>query len=652
MKANLRSGPGAQLVRMLRRWGSGSVMEQATRSLAALVAGFFLAGFRVADTILPLPICLAAALGLCAPSFGAYIGGCLGYLVFYPFQAMEPMAAGLLVQAALCIFGEDLSGYDRWFVVGCSVAFTALAGFLFLLEQRFDPQMVWRYILRVLVAAGGTWCFRVALQEKKPLFRLIFLACLCAGGCSFRPAGLPIGAVGACALASAAVMSSMSLTTASLCGLAMDLAWGPGCATAVLVLSAMIAGKGSRVIRMAAWLATVIAGVILLRGQSLFLAAAAFGIPVSFLIPADKVFPKDLPTVGFPDSRMAAATQLLHRLGTGLEPTERERPDPETAAVFDQAAERVCRVCGGWNRCWREQVTSTVEELERAAPAMMTRGRAERRDLPESFLDRCTHVDGFLKAVNREIDDLSCRRQCRNRIAEVREILAYQYSTISQALASPGEERLSTCKYRPEVGYRSEEAPEQTISGDRGVTFRVGKYFYMILCDGMGTGAEAENEAICAIETLRSLLQVQVRPEEAMEILNGIYILRDDGAFATVDLVCADLMSGEVRLMKWGAAPSYLKRKTHVEKLGTASPPPGIGVGEEHRPEVIKLSLAKGEMLVLLSDGAATESAERFLRQYAGSFPKEVAYGVVHAQPKAEDDRTAAVLMLRSRMQN
>ena len=108
-------------------------------------------------------------------------------------------------------------------------------------------------------------------------------------------------------------------------------------------------------------------------------------------------------------------------------------------------------------------------------------------------------------------------------------------------------------------------------------------------------------------------------------------------------------MSGEAALYKWGAAPSYLKKKGAVEKIGTASPPPGIGAGEEHRPEEAKLSLARGEMLVLVSDGAGGEAAERFLRQYAGTSPKELASGIVSCS-QAGDDRTAAVLALRRRI--
>ncbi|MBP3633713.1 MAG: SpoIIE family protein phosphatase [Oscillospiraceae bacterium] len=649
MKANLRVQTRQALRQRLLRWSGKPWVEQMLRSIAAMAVGFVLAGFRAADTILPLPICLAAVLGLNASSFGAYVGGCLGYLIFYPFQAVEPMAAGLLVQAALCIFGDQLTDDDRWFCVGSAMAFVALVGFLFLLEQRFAAKMLWRYMLRVTVAGAGTLCFHMALHREQPFCKLILLACLCAGLCAIVPVGLPLGAVAACALSAACLHMPMALTAAALCGLALDLTWAPGCATAVLMLGALVGCCERRLLRLFFWLCAVLTGVLLTNTDPLLLAAAIFAAPCALLIPTTRLLGAQLPAVHDRDTRLGAASGLLRQLEQYLTPTRRDRPDPETATVFDRAAERVCRVCGGWDRCWNEQACSTVEDLEYAAPAMMTRGRALRSDLPPAFLERCCHVDGFLTAVNRELDDLGCRRQCRSRIEESRKILAEQYAVLADAFSRESGETERPCRYRPEVGFRCEEAPEQTVSGDRGATFRVGEKFYLILCDGMGTGSDAGSEAGDAIRLLRTLLQAGVTAENAMMMLNGIYILRDDGGFATVDLVRTDLVTGEALLLKWGAAPSYLKRKNSVEKLGTASPPPGVGVGEEYRPEEMKLSLARGELLVLLSDGAAGDAAERFLRQYGGSSPKELAFGVIHCQTNAEDDRSAAVLALRPR---
>ena len=74
-------------------------------------------------------------------------------------------------------------------------------------------------------------------------------------------------------------------------------------------------------------------------------------------------------------------------------------------------------------------------------------------------------------------------------------------------------------------------------------------------------------------------------------------------------------------------------------------------MGEAHRPEEVPLSLSRGELLVLVSDGAGGEAAERYLRQYGGTSPKELASGIIScSQAQEEDDRTAAVLTLRPRV--
>lgn len=167
MKANLQPTHWLGLRRRLLRWSGQPAVEAAGQALAALAAGFSLAGATAAGTWLPLPICLAAALGLGLPSFAAYLGGCVGYGVFLGgAHALEPMAAGLLVEAAMCVFSDP---EDRLLRAGSAAAFTALVGFLYLLEQRFAPNMLWRWGLRLGVAFGGTLCARAALEGKSRL---------------------------------------------------------------------------------------------------------------------------------------------------------------------------------------------------------------------------------------------------------------------------------------------------------------------------------------------------------------------------------------------------------------------------------------------------------------------------------------------------
>lgn len=126
---------------------------------------------------------------------------------------------------------------------------------------------------------------------------------------------------------------------------------------------------------------------------------------------------------------------------------------------------------------------------------------------------------------------------------------------------------------------------------------------------------------------LRSLLTLGFDAMDAAAMLNELYVLRGDGCFSTIDLLEVDLCTGEGALYKWGAAPSYLKKGGTVKKIGTASPPPGLGVGEEHRAERVGLSLQRGEQLVLTTDGIPEAACEQYLRASGPLSPRELAAG-------------------------
>ena len=171
-------------------------------------------------------------------------------------------------------------------------------------------------------------------------------------------------------------------------------------------------------------------------------------------------------------------------------------------------------------------------------------------------------------------------------------------------------------------------------------------HFHAVLCDGMGTGEPAAGLSTDCVHLLGDLLRAGVAPLDALRILNGTYLLRGDGCFSTVDLLHIDLTSGEAELLKWGAAPSYLRCGDTVKKLGTASLPPGVGVGGDHAPERYRLSLRGGEMLVLVSDGAG--DAESAVAGFAGDSPRELAALLIAGLP-AEDDMTAVAVALAPR---
>ena len=165
----------------------------------------------------------------------------------------------------------------------------------------------------------------------------------------------------------------------------------------------------------------------------------------------------------------------------------------------------------------------------------------------------------------------------------------------------------------------------------------------------MGSGREAAALSSETVHFLKKLLYSGMEPEDALQVLNGAFLLRGTGCFATVDLLWLDLVRGEGELLKWGGAPAYLREnEAHIKKMGAAALPPGVGVGGEHAPERYPVSLKSGELLILLSDGAGSEETESVLSGYTGNSPRELAALLLAGAP-AEDDMTAVVLSLRPR---
>jgi len=168
----------------------------------------------------------------------------------------------------------------------------------------------------------------------------------------------------------------------------------------------------------------------------------------------------------------------------------------------------------------------------------------------------------------------------------------------------------------------------------------------VVLCDGMGTGSGAAEEGRTAAAMLRRLLSAGFPPEYALRSLNSLCVLRGRGGSVTADLAQVDLSTGRVALYKWGAAPSYLLTPLGPEKIGTASPPPGLSVTGV-RETVDKLSLRRGETLVLLSDGVDGEAAMRRAGELTGEdLGDTVARVMRYGRGDTADDATAAVIRL------
>ena len=135
------------------------------------------------------------------------------------------------------------------------------------------------------------------------------------------------------------------------------------------------------------------------------------------------------------------------------------------------------------------------------------------------------------------------------------------------------------------VGIASMKKKGESVNGDRGTYFKTdGGVLCVILSDGMGTGRHAAKESVEAVRILEKFLKTGVDPGTAMKILNSVMLLKnnEDWGYATVDLVCIDLFSGEACFYKYGAAPSYVRYGKIIRKVKSESFAAGIFVGRRN----------------------------------------------------------------------
>lgn len=310
---------------------------------------------------------------------------------------------------------------------------------------------------------------------------------------------------------------------------------------------------------------------------------------------------------------------------------ELEPPPIDAEALLQKAAERACAGCSARKSCTQRE-NLTVHHLENPLDADC---RKQGRLLPE---------------LRRAQEQLRILKADRQRQREYRAALVQQYRFLGDFLRSLADQ-LPRRSERPRVEFRIEVSArsrgKERANGDKCLAFSVGGCrYYVLLCDGMGTGLGAAWEGQSAGNLLRQMLSAGFPAEHALRSVNSLLALRGCAGAVTLDLAEIRLDTGHACIYKWGAAPSWLLTRGRAEKIGTATPPPGLSV-ENRKETVDKLSLRRGEVLILLSDGVEAGEDLRLSDLAPDWPPGELAAKILErAVGTGEDDATAAVLRL------
>lgn len=311
---------------------------------------------------------------------------------------------------------------------------------------------------------------------------------------------------------------------------------------------------------------------------------------------------------------------------------EIEPPPIDQDALLEKAVQRACAGCSARKGCTqRGEITAAL--------------------LEHPLDGNCRKPGRLIPELHRAQEQLRTLQADRQRQEEYRYALGQQYRFLSEYLRNlsdqlPRRAQESHPEFKVEVSARSRG--KERANGDRCLAFSGPELrYFVLLCDGMGTGIGAAQESQWTGNLVQKMLAAGFPPEHTLRSINSLLALRGAAGAVTLDLAEIRLDTGVVSVYKWGAAPSYLLSRSGTEKIGTASPPPGICV-DKTRETVQKLSLCRGEVLILLSDGVDGEGALRQFSLAPDAPPGELAAEILEKGCQdPEDDATAAVIRLR-----
>ncbi len=621
----------------LRRWVVDPRVHTLLRGGGYLAAGFALSAASLGQGMLPLALSLVCACGGWSAVLTA-LGGALGYRVFWGAeqQPLLWLAAGLCV--ALLLGQRRISREAPLLLPAVAGLIVASSGVLFQTLGAEDSPIA-LYLIRVGLAAGGAWLFDRVRKGRNPV--LEWLASGLAVLALVQIVPVPWFSLGFFAAGALAVVGAFP--AAAIAGLALDLAGvTPVPMTAVLVLSYLI-----RLLpRPLGWAGRLAPGVTYLLVMWLYgvwdilpLPALAVGAIVGGFLPVPGNVPHRRGETGAAQVRLELAAGVLAQTQQLL--LESPEVPVDEDALVTRAAERACGSCPNRKGCKDSQRIAMLPGLLLHKPLLQT------EELPII----CRKSGRFLAELHRSQEQLRSIRADRERQKEYRAAVIQQYQFLSEFLQDLSD-RLSRRTETVPV-YSAQVAvfgnrPEDE-NGDRCLRFAgtEGRY-YVLLCDGMGTGLGAVQEGRTAGVMLRRLLTAGYPAEYALRSINSVCALRDRAGAVTMDLAEIHLDSGKVCLYKWGAVPSYLISNLGAEKIGTASPPPGLSVTDD-RERTERLSLRRGQLLVMVSDGVGEGDALRCCMEGAGKTPGEVAVAILTAgQASGQDDATVVTISLES----
>lgn len=185
----------------------------------------------------------------------------------------------------------------------------------------------------------------------------------------------------------------------------------------------------------------------------------------------------------------------------------------------------------------------------------------------------------------------------------------------------------------------------QRLNGDR---------FMFSLCDGMGSGKDAENTSEIAIGLIENFYKAGYNSELVLSSANKLLSLQREEKFSALDVCVLDLKNGFADFIKMASPISLIMSNESVTKIESGALP--LGIVDKVSPTTKKVVVSSGDNIIFVTDGVsdsfATDDAfEDFVKSCYSKNPQLIAdkilqQALANNDGCARDDMTVMVVKI------
>ncbi len=311
-------------------------------------------------------------------------------------------------------------------------------------------------------------------------------------------------------------------------------------------------------------------------------------------------------------TKLKTVAKAVCDLGNGVKIFSETNKSTKKYDIYNEVIERCCLNCKFFNTCFKINPETTYYNVSQLGKIIDSDGYLNEHNIPDNFKRNCIRWEKFLNEFVHMYEIYKQDILYDGETINDREIIAKQFGEISNVITDLseqvrrewGKEEENECVFSVDVAIKQISKDGENECGDSITQFKKNKKFYMILCDGMGSGTKAKEESKMTAQLFEEFITAGVEKKSAVKMINSALALKADReSFSSVDILEIDLSTGDIEFLKIGSAESYLKRNKNIEIVSSTALP--IGILDNIEVESQKRKVKRRDIIVMMSDGVS-----------------------------------------------